>query len=329
MRGDRREMLLAGLAAGAAAMSLAAPQAKGSERLAAARSVTEFGIAPNIADDQAEPLQRALAQTAAEGVPLWFPQGAYITGQTLRMLPTARLAGAPGSVIKSTQKGAVLAASGIEDAVIDGLSFAGRSSGSALILLEGDGRVALTHCHIGESAGGGVVLNGVTARVHACSFQNVSGTAVACSNNAALWLTENVIEGCGAGFEVRSALHAHIIGNKVIRTRETAVLIYDAANAALVLGNIIETAGRGIVIRAGMGTAVRYAVQANAVRDARIGIGAELDQSAFGMISLNMISGAPDGAIRALAGTLPTGPDLAHESAEAFRNLAVVANVAL
>jgi hypothetical protein len=41
-----------------------------------------------------------------------------------------------------------------------------------------------------------------------------------------------------------------------------------------------------------------------------------------------LITGAKDGAIRALNGAVPVGPDLAKESAEAYRNLAVYANVA-
>jgi hypothetical protein len=46
------------------------------------------------------------------------------------------------------------------------------------------------------------------------------------------------------------------------------------------------------------------------------------------LITDNLITGAKDGAIRALNGAVPIGPDLAKQSAEAYRNLAVYANVA-
>ena len=43
----------------------------------------------------------------------------------------------------------------------------------------------------------------------------------------------------------------------------------------------------------------------------------------------NMISGARNGAIRALDHAKPFGPDLARTSAESFRNLTVFANVSI
>ena len=39
-----------------------------------------------------------------------------------------------------------------------------------------------------------------------------------------------------------------------------------------------------------------------------------------------MISGAKDGAIRAMKGPTPLGSDLAMASAEAYRNLAIYSN---
>lgn len=49
-----------------------------------------------------------------------------------------------------------------------------------------------------------------------------------------------------------------------------------------------------------------------------------IDRSAgTALITDNLISGAKDGAIRAMNGPTPTGPDLARASAEAFPNLAV------
>ena len=71
------------------------------------------------------------------------------------------------------------------------------------------------------------------------------------------------------------------------------------------------------------------AVTGNVVRNSHIGIGvATASGAGTALITDNLIDGAKDGAIRAMNGPNPTGPDLAQASAESFRNLAVYANVA-
>ncbi len=65
------------------------------------------------------------------------------------------------------------------------------------------------------------------------------------------------------------------------------------------------------------------------IRKSHIGIAVSVDPSAgSALITDNLIDGAKGGAIRAMKGPTPVGPDLARESAEAYRNLAVYANVA-
>jgi len=65
------------------------------------------------------------------------------------------------------------------------------------------------------------------------------------------------------------------------------------------------------------------------IRKAHIGIGVAVSASAgTALITDNLISEAKDGAIRAMKGPMPVGPDLAKASSEAYRNLAVYANVA-
>ena len=98
---------------------------------------------------------------------------------------------------------------------------------------------------------------------------------------------------------------------------------------ATVNGNVVENApGFGIVI--GWMRHLRdVSVTSNLVRNAHIGIGVSADQSAGrALIAENLISGAKDGAIRAMDGPKPVGPDLALASAEEFSNLTVYANVA-
>ncbi|MGA9605056.1 MAG: TIGR03808 family TAT-translocated repetitive protein, partial [Methyloceanibacter sp.] len=96
-----------------------------------------------------------------------------------------------------------------------------------------------------------------------------------------------------------------------------------------VSGNVIEAApGYGIMI--GWGRYLRdVSVMGNLIRNAHIGIGVSTDILAgTALITDNLITGAKDGAIRAMNGPTPTGPDLATASAEAYRNLVVSSNVA-
>jgi hypothetical protein len=67
----------------------------------------------------------------------------------------------------------------------------------------------------------------------------------------------------------------------------------------------------------------------NLIRNTHIGIGVSTAPGAgTALITDNLITGAKDGAIRTMDGPRPIGPDLAQGSAEAYRNLAVYANVA-
>jgi uncharacterized secreted repeat protein (TIGR03808 family) len=97
---------------------------------------------------------------------------------------------------------------------------------------------------------------------------------------------------------------------------------------SVVSGNVVEGApGYGIVI--GWGRYLRdVSVTDNLIRNAHIGIGVSIDSAAGkALITDNMIAGAKDGAIRAMNGATPVGPDLATASAAAYPNLAVYSNV--
>jgi uncharacterized secreted repeat protein (TIGR03808 family) len=98
---------------------------------------------------------------------------------------------------------------------------------------------------------------------------------------------------------------------------------------SVVTGNVIEgSPGYGILI--GWGGYVRdVSVTDNLIRNVYIGIAVQTGPLAgTALISSNLIAGAKDGAIRAMSGPTPVGPDLARDSAEAYRNLAVYANLA-
>jgi uncharacterized secreted repeat protein (TIGR03808 family) len=97
---------------------------------------------------------------------------------------------------------------------------------------------------------------------------------------------------------------------------------------SVVSGNVVEGApAYGILI--GFESYLRdVSVTDNLIRNSHIGIGVSTSSGAgTALITDNMIVGAKDGAIRAMEGANPVGPDLTKASAEAYRNLAIYANV--
>lgn len=98
---------------------------------------------------------------------------------------------------------------------------------------------------------------------------------------------------------------------------------------SVVSGNVIETSpGYGIMIGCG-GDLRDVSITDNLIRDAYIGIGVSTDSFArTALITRNTISGAKDGAIRAVNGPAPVGSDLAMAGAAAYANLAIYSNAA-
>ena len=98
---------------------------------------------------------------------------------------------------------------------------------------------------------------------------------------------------------------------------------------SVVSGNVIETSpGYGIMIGCS-GDLRDVSITDNLIRDAYIGIGVSTDSFArTALITRNTISGAKDGAIRAVNGPAPVGSDLAMAGAAAYANLAIYSNAA-
>ena len=81
----------------------------------------------------------------------------------------------------------------------------------------------------------------------------------------------------------------------------------------MVTGNVVEDAsGFGILV----GRQVRdVSIAKNDIRNAHIGIGVPTIIAETAPIAGNRISGVKDGAIRAMNGPTPVGPDLAYATA--------------
>ncbi|ODA66890.1 Pectate lyase superfamily protein [Methyloligella halotolerans] len=152
-------------------------------------------------------------------------------------------------------------------------------------------------------------------------------------------IANNVIDTAATGISVTNfnegghlaTVQGNLIRNLFFRKDKSSGGIGIAAEAdCAISGNVIERApGYGLFL--GWYKYLRdISATGNLIRNCHIGIGVSADgEAGFALITDNMISGAKDGAIRAMNGPKPVGPDLAESSAEAFRNLAVYSNVGI
>jgi uncharacterized secreted repeat protein (TIGR03808 family) len=150
-------------------------------------------------------------------------------------------------------------------------------------------------------------------------------------------IANNIVDTAAMGVSVTNfneggrlaVVQGNIIRNLFLRkTGETRGIGIGVEADSVVSGNVIEGApSYGILV--GWGDYLRdVSVSDNVIRKAHIGIGVSVSPAAgSALITDNLIDGAKDGAIRAMKGPTPVGPDLSRESAEAYRNLAVYANV--
>jgi Pectate lyase superfamily protein len=119
--------------------------------------------------------------------------------------------------------------------------------------------------------------------------------------------------------------------------------LFIAANrAAACAGSAIWVEGDGMVTNnmiAGQGQfGLRLGTDArlgtltvinNRIEGTNVGIGVSNSDKGYAFITMNMIAGAKEGGIRALSGEKLIGRDLTQGGSEAFRNLAIAANVSI
>ncbi|MFO1172988.1 MAG: TIGR03808 family TAT-translocated repetitive protein [Hyphomicrobiaceae bacterium] len=152
-------------------------------------------------------------------------------------------------------------------------------------------------------------------------------------------ISSNLVDGAAQGVSVtnfneggRLAVVSSNLVRNLVRREESedkrGVGISVEADASIT-GNVVESAPTaGILV--GWGAFKRdVAVIGNLVRKAKVGIGISSDpEGGLVFVSQNMIAVSADGAIRAMDGLAPLGPDLTRASAEAYPNFAILANVA-
>ncbi|MEC9369013.1 MAG: TIGR03808 family TAT-translocated repetitive protein [Pseudomonadota bacterium] len=152
-------------------------------------------------------------------------------------------------------------------------------------------------------------------------------------------VSSNLVDGAASGISITNfdkggrlaVVQGNLVRNLVLRKKGEARGIGISAEAdSLIVGNVVEAAPT-VGIMAGWGPYLRdVTVTANVVRQCHIGIGVSVTTGAgYALITDNMISQSANGAIRAMKHAEALGRDLAQQSSESFRNIAVFGNVAL
>jgi len=150
-------------------------------------------------------------------------------------------------------------------------------------------------------------------------------------------IANNIVDQAAMGISVTNfkeggrlaVVQGNLIRNLFLRKNVDSRGIGIAVEAdSVVSDNVVEGApAYGILV--GWGNYLRdVSVTDNLIRQSHIGIGVSVSASAgTALITDNLITEAKDGAIRAMNGATPVGPDLAQQNAETYRNLAVYSNV--
>jgi putative cofactor-binding repeat protein len=265
-----------------------------------------FGVAPAGGTvDQTSMLQDAIDAAAASGALLFLPPGIYST-RRLELRSGTHLTGMPGkSILRYRDGGGGLI--GVEQAAdirLDGL------------VLDGGGR--------DMGIGGALFAATMVERLQlsSCRFLRSGSGAILVSRSENVIIAGNMIDRAATGIAVANGSKAcepvRIKGNLVrnLFFRKTALFHGNgiAVEAdAIVTGNVVENApGFGILV----GRDVRdVSITKNDIRNAHIGIGIPAAIAETAPIADNRISDVKDGAIRAMSGPMPVGPDLAHPRA--------------
>ncbi|MGE3628127.1 MAG: TIGR03808 family TAT-translocated repetitive protein [Hyphomicrobiales bacterium] len=150
-------------------------------------------------------------------------------------------------------------------------------------------------------------------------------------------VASNLVDGAALGISITNfneggrlaVVQGNLVRNLKLRPEGESRGIGIAVEAdTLVSGNVVEGAPT-VGIMAGWGVHLRdVTITANMVRQSRVGIGVSVVNGAgYAFITDNMMSQTTEGGIRAMDHLKLLGRDLAHQSSESFRNIAVFGNV--
>jgi polygalacturonase len=272
-------------------------------RLAHARwaVASTFGVMPaGGAVDRTAMLQQAIDAAAKSGEPLFLPPGIYST-RRLELKSGTHLTGMPGkSILRYRDGGGLIGVEQAEDIRLDGivLDGGGRDMGidGALLTATMVERLQLSNCSFLRSGSGAILVARSENVIIAGNMVDEAATGIA------------LIDGTKAGKPalIKGNLVRNLFFRKIAPSHGNGITV---EADAIVTGNAVENApGFGILV----GRVVRdVGIANNDIRNAHIGIGIPTAIAETAAIAGNRISGVRDGAIRAMNGPTPMGPDLA------------------
>jgi hypothetical protein len=260
-----------------------------------------FGVVPSGGPtDQTEMLQEAVDAAAGSGLPLFLPPGTYST-RRLELRSGTHLTGVPGQSILRCRGGSGLI--GIEHA---------KDIRLESLVLDGDGK--------DMGVGGALLAATMVERLQLsnCRFLRSGSGGILVSRCEGLAITGNIVDKAATGIAVTNVAQgrgrALVQGNRVRNLFFRKVALFHGIGIsidadAVVRRNIVENApGFGILVGRDLHD---VSITDNHVRDAHIGIGIPAEIVMTTRLAGNTIANAQNGAIRAMRGPTPIGPDLA------------------
>ncbi len=166
-------------------------------------------------------------------------------------------------------------------------------------------------------------LNTQDISLRGMTFSGIGLVARECRN---LSVSDCQVLSSGGDGIVCAGTGLFIAGNRASSCAKAAIWV---EGDAMVTGNFVSGPGQFGLRLGGAARLGTLTVMNNMIEGAAIGIAASNSDNGYAFIAMNMISGAAKGGIRALMGDELIGKDLTRGGSEAFRNLAIAANVSV
>ncbi len=199
MRVGRRQVVLAGVGLGLAAMA--------GPRLLAAREAelqafSTYGIVPAGGKlDQTATLQVAADAAAKSGTPLFLPAGIY-SANRLDLKSGTHIHGVPGrTILRYHSGGTLLSLKGVSNVRLAGLALEDGGNtldeDGALLDAHDVKQIEIADCRVLGSSENGITLRRVSGRVRDCEFANIRKAALFSEDATGLQIAHNHVHDCG------------------------------------------------------------------------------------------------------------------------------------
>jgi hypothetical protein len=165
--------------------------------------------------------------------------------------------------------------------------------------------------------------NAIDVSIRSVSFAGAAVVARECRN---LTVADCRVMSSGGDGLVCSGTGLFVTGNRADACAGAALWV---EGDGMVTNNMIGGAGRFGIRLGGAWRLGTVSVINNRIEGTEVGVGVSSSDIGYAFIAMNMISGVKSGGIRALSGNELIGKDLTRGGSEAFRNLAIAANVSV